>query len=100
MNKRLILRSIFCLLVIGSYGQGTRKQRSSYTANLSAQQISAKGMSRQATALLGDLVSLNRPLTMEDVDLMQKYKMELVDGYLSVPIIVTLRDSVDREKFE
>ena len=100
MNKRLILLSIFCLFVIGAYGQSTRKQKSTHWANSSAQQISAKGMSPKATALLGDLVSLNRPMTMEDVDLMEKYKMELVDGYLCVPIIVTLRDSVDMEKFE
>ena len=102
MNKRLVLLSVFCLLVIWSYGQskGKVKQHSANKTNSSAQQISAKGLSPQATALLGDLVLLNRPLTLEDIDLMQKYKMELVDGYLCVPAIITLKDSVDMEKFE
>ena len=100
MKKRFVLLSVLCLLLIVAYGQSKGKKYPVTTPKPSAQQISAKGMSPQATALLGDLVLLNRSLSLDDYDLMQKYKMELVDGYLCVPVVLTLKDSAEMERFE
>ena len=100
MKKRFVLLSVLCMLLMVTYGQSKGKRYPATTPKQSVQQASAKGLSPQATALLGDLVLLNRSLSLDDYDLMQKYKMELVDGYLCVPVVLTLKDSAEMERFE
>ncbi len=88
----VFLLILFCGLMV-TYGQSKSSQKRTSSSH-TAKPVTANGLSPKSTALLSDLVLLNRPLTIQDVDLMKKYGMELIEGYLCVPVIATLKDSI------
>lgn len=92
--KRLsvIFLILFCGLIM-VYGQSKSSAKTTVSSN-KGKTVTANGLSPKATALLSDLVLLNRPLTMQDANMMNKYGMDLVEGYLCVPVIATLKESI------
>ena len=93
MKKLSVLILILFCGLMATYGQSKSPQKKSSSSH-TTKSVTANGLSPKSTALLSDLVLLNRPLTIQDVDLMQKYGMELIEGYLCVPVIATLKDSI------
>lgn len=98
----LLVLALSCCVTL-SYAQdssksSSKKKTQTSTSTVKKQstttQTAANGLSPKATALLSDLVLLNRPLTLQDVGLMNKYDMQLVDGYVCVPLVVQLSYNV------
>ena len=99
MKKILFISVLLMSVAVMSVNAQTKKKSTaSNKSKTSSTQICADGLSPKATALLSDLVLLNRPLTMEDMSLMKKYEMELVNGAVCVPLAVKLKDTIDVKK--
>lgn len=95
MVKKISILLVLLSILSATYAQNSTKQKkNNSTSKKTTEVTTAKGLSPKATALLGDLVLLNHPLSMDDFDMMKKYGMELIEGYVCVPVVATLKENV------
>lgn len=95
VKKITILLMVLSIFAVSFAQNSTKKKNNNNNSSKAKTEVSsAQGLSPKATALLSDLVLLNRPLSMEDINLMQKYGMELIEGYVCVPVVAKLKKNV------